>query len=288
VFVVPIHHPVDAITQFEKRLKGLAFRTLATVFPDFYAREKAKNLARFLKVPSYLITSIKHLFINYRAEIAKLLGNADGIVYISKGERLSVQADFGIVNDRYVIAHNAVTNAPNAAADEEKIYDVIVVGRIEQRKNQLNIAKEFSKSVYKVLFVGPANANSNEFFEEFTRVVDASGGRLSYIGPKSHAETLRLIGRSRLLLNASYFEVNPLVDLEACLTGTQVVTTKYSYTKEVMPNVIELDPWDTNSYVATVEAVLAGHHDTIGGAKVEISWQSAGIMIDSLLQQVRH
>lgn len=283
ILVVPIHHPVEAITLFEKRLKGFSFRTLATVMPDFYSREKLKNLVRFVRAPSYFMTSLHHLFLNYRTEIARLLNEADGIIYISDGERLSVEKDFGVTNNKYVVAHNAVTNAPKVATGQGKLYDVIIVGRIEQRKNQLNVARAFAGSDLKVLFVGPANANSNSFVEEFRQVVDSSGDRLHYIGPKTHAETLQLIAQSRVLLNASYFEVNPLVDLEACLVGAQVVTTKYSYTREVMPNVIEFDPWELDSYVPAVKRALDGKHDTLAGAQVETSWEVAGRKIDSAL-----
>lgn len=284
VFLIPIHHPISAINQFERNRRGLGYKCFNILFPDFYSREKVKNFIRFRKCSRLFFKSLEHLVISYRRTLSDILRCSDGIIYISDGERLSVERDFGVKSARYVVAHNAVhlEQRPTYMHPASRKYDVIVVGRIEPRKNQLSVINAFKETSYKVCFVGAINENSDKYCDEFLSQV-SKYRQMEYLGSRPHSETLQWVANSRLLLNASYFEVNPLVDLEAALVGTEVVTTRCSYSNESLPNSPLVDPWSIEDILCKVEGVLTSHWRTLEGARIAESWQEPVLIIEKML-----
>jgi len=284
VFLIPIHHPISAINKFERKRRGLGYSIFNSFFPDFYFREKIKNLVRFRRNRRLLLTSLGHLGISYRRAISDILRSVDGIIYISEGEKNSVEHDFDVVSSRYVVAHNAVELAerPDFIDWSSRKYDVVVVGRIEPRKNQLSVLQALGKSGHKVCFIGSVNKNSDSYCDEFLKRVNESAN-FDYLGVMPHGETLKVVANSRMLLNTSYFEVNPLVDLEAALVRTQVITTKYSYTPESLPNADLVDPWDVKDIRRKVEDLLGSRKNTLKGARVSESWYEPAKKIEEMI-----
>lgn len=289
IVLVPIHHPIEAINRFERYKKGIFFRALCGFIPDFYGRERIKNLIRFRKGGIFRKISVLDLFRSYRARLSSMLKEVDGLIYISEGEKSSLESDFGFWSKRYLIAKNAVDLEGKMDRGERLVsnsIDVIAIGRIEPRKNQLTIIRSLANLNLNVAFVGHLNQNEPDYCAQFLKSVGESGGRITYLGGMDHSQVLLQLANSRLLLNASYFEVNPLVDLEAALLDVPVVTTKYSYTRESLPAVVEVDPWDDNSIRSGVEAALSGAIDTLRGKDVATSWDNAVAQIDLLLRSL--
>lgn len=271
LYLIPIHHPVEAVSLFEKQAREMVYRIICRFFPDFYSREKVKNFVRAVKNPKFLSLAIKDMTLNYRAALKSIFESADGVIFISNGERLSVENDFMCTPKKYCIAYNAVENDLNIGREEEaRDIDVIIVGRIEPRKNQLIVAKTLSKMGVKAVFIGPVN-NNQDYSDAFISVVERSNN-IEYLGAMEHSDVLRYFKKSKVLLNASFFEVNPLVDLEAALLNCGVVTTKYSYTQESLPNAIEIDPWLEESIRKAVLEALEDPTATILNKNINSSW----------------
>lgn len=286
VYLIPIHHPINSINKFERYSKGLVYSILSFIFPCFYSREKIKNFIRFKGNFKLFFASFKHLTISYKSYIKHIIENADALICISEGEKSSIENDFDVKVINYVIAYNAVErfSLPIKNNPDKKSYDVIVVGRIEQRKNQINIINSLKNTDYSVCFVGAINGNSDKYCISFLSLIRQLRN-FTYLGSLTHFETLKMISDSRLLLNASYFEVNPLVDLEACLVGTQVVTTMNSYTQESIPNSVLIDPWDNSDILLKVSTVLDSKINTLLGAKINESWNVPSLMIHRLFME---
>jgi len=284
VFLIPIHHPIDAINKFEKEKKGVLFRFFSIVLPDFYSREKFKNFVRVFRYPKMIPLAFQHVFINYRSVIKKLILSVDGIVFISDGERKSIEKDFRCAPQSFCISYNAVEMDFPVESLTPKVTDIIIVGRIEPRKNQLNVAKILASMDITAIFIGPKNNNNNYYFDAFTNIINTSSN-IDYLGPMEHSKVLEYLKRSRILLNASYFEVNPLVDLEAALVGCGVVTTKYSYSIESLPNVIEIDPWLDDSIIDGLNKALESPKNTILNKNINSSWRASVEPILELIQK---
>ncbi len=56
----------------------------------------------------------------------------------------------------------------------ERDIDVLVVGRIEERKNQLHIAEALRFAPWRVVFVGAAAQRSKGYWSAFQRTVEGS------------------------------------------------------------------------------------------------------------------
>ncbi|MDO6565141.1 glycosyltransferase [Amphritea sp. 1_MG-2023] len=284
MFIIPIHHPIDAINRFEKQ-KSMLFKVLTLLRPDFYSREKIKNFIRGGKYLKMMPIAFKHIFVKYRKKISEILNRVDGVIYISNGERKSVEVDFDFVSSKYCIAYNAVSISNNIEINkDDRPFDVAIVGRVEPRKNQLKSAVALSKTNLKVIFIGPLNSNDDKYGIEFKKIVGKSK-KLEYLGNMEHSKVLEYLTQSKILLNASYFEVNPLVDLEAALCGCGVVTTKFSYSKESLPNVIEVDPWDDESIKSGVIKALKIPDITIKDSYINSSWDDSAEQIYKLIKE---
>jgi len=284
VFIIPIHHPIDAVSRFEKQEKGLVFSLLCTIFPDFYTREKFKNFVRGIRYKKLIPLAFKHVFVNYRLATKKILQSVDGVIYISNGERVSVESDFDCTPKNYCIAYNAVDTDFSKKIEIDRKFDVVVVGRIEPRKNQLNVVNALASIPVAAIIIGPTSESNKQYNINFMNAVDRSSN-IQYLGAMDHLDVLSYLTNSKVLLNASYFEVNPLVDLEAALCGCGVVTTKFSYSKESLPNVIEIDPWLNNSIMEGIVKALQFPEKTICDMKINSSWDSSAQKIMELISK---
>lgn len=281
IYIIPIHHPIDAVTKFEQSIAGGFKRMVSSIFRDYYSREKIKNLWRFKK-SLRLTSAIRHIFINYRKCIRRILLDSNGIIYISQAERRSVQSDFSFKSERYIICSNAVEISAEIGAYVQKTTDVILVGRIEERKNIVNVLKCLAPLGYSITIVGALDNQEKNYISKFQQIVEKYKN-VCYLGVATHDLTLKYIAAAKVLINASYFEVNPLVDLEAALLGTDVISTKYSYTEENIPNVIKIDPYDLEGLPLFLEKVFKNPQITLRDISVNTSWKAAAISIDKML-----
>lgn len=285
IYLVPIHHPINAINKFERKAKGFFSFLFVSFIKDFYAREKIKNIVRFRRSKYFFSVSVKHFFIDYRQKIKEVISGVEGIVFISEGEKDSVFLDFETVNKNHVIAYNAVSvDSEHSKIIEfnKREYDFVIIGRIESRKNQFSTLKALEGKGFKVALVGPVNPNSKEYSDKVLGLARSSG--VEYLGSCDHAHVLNILNNSRVLINASYFEVNPLVDLEASLCGCAVVTTMYSYTSESIPNAFHLDPWDIDSISENSCLALESQKGS-DSSMINSSWELAADKILELFEK---
>jgi glycosyltransferase involved in cell wall biosynthesis len=167
-------------------------------------------------------------------EIGSALASARLITLQAEGEGRAVESTF-----RISIAHNSKV-VPNgvdidAAVDvlADRDIDVLVVGRIEERKNQLFLATALANTGWTVVFVGAPNRRNPEYVRHFLRIVEASDN-LTHRGHVSHGTLRELMARSRVCASASYFEVVSLAELESVGYGCQLVASDASYLPEYL------------------------------------------------------
>ena len=151
------------------------------------------------------------------------------------------QGDFGIIQNG--ITYDALSL--NLCRDRE--IDVLVVGRVEPRKNQLKLAKILSMTDYKVVFVGAENDNHTHYFNSFLETVSA-GKNLSYVGKKNYDDLQEIYLNAKVSLSNSYFEVVSQVDLEAVTLGCKPIVSEGSAIFDYFQDdVLSLNPDCTTS-----------------------------------------
>src|SRR5262249_29850964 len=252
-----IHHPNEWSTKYYEAyppagaLGSLLYRS--ALGRSMAAREtireiltvaQDRRLARlFAFVPSWL------------RRVRWLLESADRIMLLTPTEATYIQEDFAyeIPRHQQVLVPNWSEGLGDASAGKPDAFarlpepPVLVVGRIEPRKGSVRICRLAERARRPVLFVGmPLNGDS-----AFTRAFHAA------VQLSQYAQWIAAVPRSMLapfyrhgsfLLNASFVEVSPLVDVEALAMGCPVSTTVYALHHQLLPPDTPLcDPYDDRS-----------------------------------------
>jgi glycosyltransferase involved in cell wall biosynthesis len=201
------------------------------------------------------IARLHALVPSWRRRVRWLLGNADRIMLLTGSEATYVKADFAydIPCDRQVMVPNWSEGLGDASAGTPDAFaglpepPVLVVGRIEPRKGSLHIVRLAERARRHVVFVGlPLNRDS-----AFVRAFRAEVQRSRYskwIAGVPRSMMAAFYRHSSFLLNASFFEASPLVDVEALSVGCPVSTTMYAMHHQLLPPDTPLcDPYDDRS-----------------------------------------
>jgi len=152
--------------------------------------------------------------------IRRLLDRADVVFLLGESEAKALRQDFAWSGRKAVLAPNGVSSAMTASAAPRD--QIVVLGRIEQRKRQLELVRRADQLAIAITFAGDLNPNQADYGEAFRAEVEAS--RFStWLGRIDHAEVNPLLARTAVLINASWVEVQSLVDIEAARAGCFIV-----------------------------------------------------------------
>ena len=165
---------------------------------------------------------------------------------------------------------------------------VIVIGRIEPRKNQLRVAQDLFDSNVDVYFAGAENDNHEKYLEKFRDLI-ATSTNLYYLGSLRSDELRHELSKSDIYINAAWFEVTSNADLEAKEAGLVVITTINSW--DVYNYDFRLDPKELASNPGLVLNLV---QEAI--QRVEIkenspvnrqSWESTALQLEAALLDLK-
>ena len=230
--VSPVHHPTHRVEYFEAEFRSGPLRVINALGQTAVGRERIKHAVRRHSLDG-LLEAARGGHAN-REKIANTLLGAELVVYMAEGERRGIEATFGVSlahNGRLV--PNSVDVDGTIVVTAERDIDVLVVGRIEERKNQLHIAEALRLTPWRVVFVGAAAQRSKGYWSAFQRTVEGSAN-LTYSEHLPARELAKLYGRAKVMVSASHFEVVSLAELEAVGYGCQLVSTTSGYIDEYL------------------------------------------------------
>lgn len=263
-FVVStIHHPHEWMVRLRKTYPpaGLAGRLIygSRLGESVAATETVKEVVR-LAVQRRL-GRVRDLFPGWSHRISWILANAARVFVLSKAETDALSTDFGFLQDdgRVVVLPNWVEGIEGRSAGMDRRGDdrgdapVLVVGRIEARKNGLVVCHAARRVGRPVIFLGRPNPNESGYVAAFERAVKESGC-VEWIRGVGREELGNFYGQASFLLNASLVEVSPLVDIEALSFGCPVATTIYALHHEYLPEgTRRIDPYDVEEIIRILE-----------------------------------
>lgn len=218
----PIHHEKKYMVQYfsagflGRFLSYDAYLMLSSFAKEFIKFKSLRNVLAYGSTP---------LGIN-----RKLVERSARIFPLSESELGNIRTDVTdrLPADKVKVIPNALTfsnGVGNQSASRD--IDVMVVGRIEPRKNILKIAKAFSGTHYRVVFAGKENTNHGKYCEKFKSIVEASPN-LQYLGELKQEQLAFHYKRSKINLSNSWFEVVSQVDLEATSLGCKPIVSAAS------------------------------------------------------------
>lgn len=249
-----IHHPVEWLATF-RRLQppsGLLGRLLyrSPIGRSVPASETVREVA--LLVVQRRLSHLSDLVPSWLTRAQWLLNNADRVALLTQREGTQLRHDLACAfrADQTLVLPNWVDGVGEANTVRPSLFDelpeapVLVVGRIEPRKNSLRICRLAEAAQRHVVFVGRPHPSERTFAEAFRHAVQRAQ-YCRWLPGVRRPEMAQFYGHSSFLLNASLVEVSPLVDIEALAYGCPIATTRYALHHELLPPGTPLvDPYD--------------------------------------------
>lgn len=218
-------------SEYEKKARagvsGLVFRCLSVGQIEYL-----KSIARFV-LKGDRIKSLYYIFNGYLKSIKKIATGASYLLPNSHSEyqrfKSMVGADFPykkIVNaiDPSVF-YSDVT--PNAQYSDY----VICVGRIEGRKNQLNLIKAINQTSLKLAIIGKPSPNHMAYYHD-CKAVAQNNPNVVFLEHLTHSDLVPIYKAAKVHVLASWFETTGLSSLEAAVMGCNIVVSPKGDTRE--------------------------------------------------------
>ena len=145
--------------------------------------------------------------------------------------------NFKINKDKIHVVPNGVdekfsNGKPSLFEDKYKLENfVLCVGRIEPRKNQLNLIKALSKDNIKLVIIGKPTSEAASYYKECKK---HAGKNVYFLGELKYDSSLLISAYAATSVFAlpSWYETPGLAALEAGLAGANIVITSKGSTKE--------------------------------------------------------
>ena len=226
---------------------------LSTIFVDYFEYEK-KNRKGLISVVNSIFNRDQ---IEYIKTIARSVKNGDKIksrYFLTRGQRKSVQAiaekasillpnshseynrfvALYEIKQRYQKVVNAIDPSyfsqsvqPNQTYKDH----VLCVGRIEGRKNQLNLIKALINSHVHLTIIGKPSPNHIRYYEQCQNLAQTAQN-IHFIQHIDHKELAALYKAAKVHVLPSWFETTGLSSLEAGAMGCNIVVTHKGDTEE--------------------------------------------------------
>ncbi len=233
VVISPIHHRRRWVSGVPASDRS-GFGRIAAEITSQDGFERLRNFYLAGRNPKLIPEAARQLMTGVTGRQREILGACDAWFLLAKGERESLDEDI----EPSPRANFVVPNGAEWSDEEPSVKDlpsdfVLSVGRVEARKGQLTVARVLEQLGVPGIFVGAPNSRHQAYVREFRKFVEGSR-HLRWLTDLDHAQILPLYGVARLHVLASWFEVAPLVDLEAAVAGCRVVTTSHGHTSEYL------------------------------------------------------
>ncbi len=212
----------------------------------------------WLTYPNYrkkLATTTRHLAKKYLpilpSKRKRMMQIADLVLPNSESEAKQLK-DFFLVSEKKIqVVYNGVDDrfSHSSAKEFHEAYPfkdfVLLVGRIEPRKNQLNTIKALNHVDADVVIVGDPVTQYMDYYQQCRK---EAGKHIHFIGGLDHESPLlkSAYAACQTYLLASWLETPGLAVLEAGLAGANIVVTKEGATREYFGDFVSyVDPGST-------------------------------------------
>jgi len=240
-------------SEYEKtQRKGFAGTLFKVLPPDLI--EYAKVIARYV-LGSDRILSYSYLLLGQKKSIQKVLKGAALLLPNSNSEYRRLYQRYGITA-KYKVIPNAID--PQLFVRKQNVPKtnnlVLCIGRIEGRKNQLNLIKALNNSTFKLLIIGSYATNQPGYYKACR---DAASANIEFIENLAQDRLVDYYSRAKVHALPSWFETTGLSSLEAAILGCNIVITDKGDTKEYFEHMaFYCNPESPESIRKAVEAAV--------------------------------
>ncbi len=243
------------------RNKGLKIILTPVFFSTFQ-----RALYEYGSIKTKLNACLRHLtkvvFPSFPSDRRQMLLLADAIIPNSGVEQKQLARLFGIDKERMHIIPNCVDKSfeygdKYTFASKYKLENFILsVGRIEPRKNQLNLIKAMRQFSKRLAIIGNTVSDYLDYYNECKR---QAGQNVIFIEGIKHNDPMLKSAYSacKCLVSQGWFETPGLSALEAGLAGANVATTDKGCTREYFKDFVEyFNPADVKGIRKAIEVAF--------------------------------
>ncbi|OGC60748.1 hypothetical protein A3K34_02960 [candidate division WWE3 bacterium RIFOXYC1_FULL_40_10] len=285
IILSPIHHNIDEVTKFDD-VYAFDFRRISKVlFKNQYNRDVFKNVYRSIGDFNLFRQTVFSIFYGFKRMQEKSLRSVDKVLVQTELEAADLLKGFGVDMDWAKIPNGVSHHFLSIMVPENKLgfsdY-IICVGRIEPRKNQLNVIeavaklrKELAKDL-RLVFVGASNNIKHfEYNAKFSSLVSKFDW-IKVIKWIPNSEMPSYFHYAKVAVSASWFETTGLTSLEALFCGTNAVASGERAKEYLGGYASYCDPNDVESIKEAIKKELFAPRPKIDDSvRKEYTWENA-------------
>lgn len=207
---------------FEKNSRSGWMKWLNKIFSEDQI-EYNKAIARSIKNREKIV-SWQYLLWGHRKSIRYIAQRAGMLLPNSANEYKRFSEKYQLEHAYQVVPNGIDQNLITRSGLQKEQYKnaVLCVGRIEGRKNQLNLIRALNNTAYKVFIIGKPSPNNRAYYK---RCRAEAAENIIFSEWVSEEELCEMYHSAKVHILPSYFETTGLSSLEAAAMGCNVVVT---------------------------------------------------------------
>ncbi len=230
----PIHHSVKEVQRFDD-LYVFDFRRIARIlFKDQHQRDTFKNIYRSFFNPKKIVPTLKSVIIGLKNMHTKTLKMSDYVLVQTMLEAKDLRDTYN-VDFKWKKIPNGVgeqfLNLQNFSNTLGISDYILCVGRIEPRKNQLNIIeavknlREKKNLDLKLVFIGTSAGERHFEYKHLFSEALRKYPWITHIESVPYTQIPSYYRFAKVGVSASWFETTGLTSLEALFCGTNAIAS---------------------------------------------------------------
>lgn len=285
IVLSPIHHSEIEVKMFDD-LYAFGLRKVVGFFVRKQEhRDILKNIYRSFYNKAKFIPTLKSALLGYRRLQRRALELSDIVLVQTNKEAWDLQNTYNVKFKWEKVVNGVSEQFLNPKNFENKLpfkdY-IICVGRIEARKNQLNIIKavklirqEKGFEDTKLVFIGRKSDHHRSYVSKFEKEL-RNNDWIIHTGYVKQEDLPSYYHFAKVCVSASWFESTGLTSLEALFCGINVVATG-ERAKELLGNLaFYCNPWDVLSIKeAILKSLKAPAVKVPESFRLEYTWENA-------------
>lgn len=242
-------------SEYERTMRGGMIGLMLRIF-SADTIEYLKAVGRFV-LNGEKIKSFSYLLSGHRKSVKKIIRKSSMLLPNSNSEYNRLVSHYS-EKKSFMVIPNAIDSSLFKVINKDVERNsrlILCVGRIEGRKNQLNLIKAVNGTEYQLIIIGSPSPNQQRYYQA---CVTEARSNISFVKNIPQEELLRYYRTAKVHVLASWFETTGLSSLEAAVMGCNIVITDKGDTKEYFEDLaFYCDPASPASIFAAIEKAMA-------------------------------
>lgn len=261
-----INRPADLVSYAVPGMPPLVVSTIYVDFSEWEAFSRSPwrwlpaTMAEYAKVVARVVVNgdplppWSYLLAGQRRSVRRVAKHSGILLPNSRSEYRRFARDFGMEHP-YKVVPNSIDPEifdPVREPDPRFCDAVVCVGRIEGRKNQLELIRALSGTEIPLKIVGKPSPNHLAYDHKCR---EEAGPNVEFLDHMTPLELASAFAAARVHVLASWFETTGLTSLEAAATGCRIVVTDKGDQREYFEGLATFcDPGDRRSILDSVRS----------------------------------